>query len=104
MVSAIITEAMMTFIFIVVILGSTARKAFAGGAPLAIGLCLTVIHLISIPVTNTSVNPARSLSQALFVKGWAMEQLWLFIAIPLAAALVAGLIWRFFLEDNEYDE
>lgn len=103
MISAIITEAVMTFIFLFVILGATSKKAFASGAPIAIGLCLTLIHLISIPVTNTSVNPARSISQAIVVKGWALEQLWLFIAVPLAAALIAGLVWRF-LFDNIYDD
>ncbi len=100
--SAILTEAVMTFIFLFVILGATAKKAFAGGAPIAIGLCLTLIHLISIPVTNTSVNPARSLSQAIFVKGWALDQVWVFIAVPLVAGLVAGLVWRcLFDEDDE---
>ena len=91
--SAIITEAVMTFMFLFVILGSTVAKTATKAAPIAIGLCLTLIHLISIPVTNTSVNPARSISQAIFVKGWALDQLWLFIAVPIVAAAVAGLVW-----------
>lgn len=101
MTSAIITEAVMTFMFLFVILGATSKKAFAAGAPIAIGLCLTLIHLISIPVTNTSVNPARSISQAVFVRGWALEQLWVFIVIPLAAAAVAGIIWQILFGSNE---
>ncbi|MDO5575961.1 MAG: aquaporin, partial [Fibrobacter sp.] len=91
--SAIITEAVMTFMFLFVILGSTVAKTATKAAPIAIGLCLTLIHLISIPVTNTSVNPARSISQAIFVKGWALDQLWLFVAVPIVAAAVAGLVW-----------
>ncbi len=78
MTAALITEVVMTFMFLIVILGATDKRAPAGFAPIAIGLCLTLIHLISIPVTNTSVNPARSTSQALFVGGWALQQLWLF--------------------------
>jgi aquaporin Z len=76
-----------------VILGSTDPRASAGFAPIPIGLCLTLIHLISIPVTNTSVNPARSTSQAIFVGGWALEQLWLFWVAPLLGAAIAGLVY-----------
>ena len=83
----------MTFMFLFVILGSTDRRAPAGFAPLAIGLCLTLIHLVSIPVTNTSVNPARSTGPALFVAGWATEQLWLFWLAPLCGAAAAGLVY-----------
>jgi aquaporin Z len=96
LVSALVTEIVMTFMFLIVILGSTDKRAPAGFAGLAIGLALTLIHLISIPVTNTSVNPARSISQALFVGGWAIEQLWLFIVAPIIGALLAGLVYRIF--------
>jgi aquaporin Z len=89
--SAIVAELVLTFVFLMVILGSTSPRAPAGFAPIAIGLCLTLIHLISIPVTNTSVNPARSTSQALFVGGWALAQLWGFWVAPLAGAIAAGL-------------
>src|SRR6188472_1575817 len=92
MVAAIVTEFVMTFMFMLIILGSTYEKAPAGFAGIAIGLGLTLVHLISIPVTNTSVNPARSISQAVFVGGWAMSQLWLFIVVPIAGAALAGLI------------
>jgi aquaporin Z len=88
--SAFTCEAVMTFFFLTVILGATSERAPAALAPLAIGLCLTLIHLISIPVDNTSVNPARSTSQALFVEGWAMAQLWLFWVAPITGAVVAG--------------
>lgn len=88
--SSFVTEVVMTFMFLIVILGSTDKKAAAGFAPISIGLALTLIHLISIPVTNTSVNPARSTSQAIFVGGWALEQLWLFWIAPMIGALVAG--------------
>jgi len=88
------TEVVMTFAFLFVILGSTHGAAPKGFAPIAIGLCLTLIHLISIPVTNTSVNPARSLGPALFAGGWALKQLWLFWVAPLAGALIAGLVYR----------
>ncbi|HEY3387479.1 MAG TPA: aquaporin Z [Saprospiraceae bacterium] len=92
MTAAIVTEFVMTFMFMLIILGSTYEKAPAGFAGIAIGLGLTLIHLISIPVTNTSVNPARSISQALFVGDWAIAQLWLFIVIPIAGAGLAGSI------------
>jgi aquaporin Z len=98
MVSAFTTEAVLTFIFLMVILGSTDWRAPAGFAGLAIGLCLTLIHLFSIPVTNCSVNPARSLGPALVAMSngqtWPMEQLWLFIAAPAAGAALAGIVYR----------
>ena len=84
-----------------VILGATDRRAPAGFAPLAIGLALTLIHLISIPVTNTSVNPARSTGPALFVGGWALAQLWLFWVAPLAGALIGGFIYRWLGDDKK---
>jgi len=93
MTAALISEVVMTFMFLIVILGATDKRAPAGFAPIAIGLCLTLIHLISIPVTNTSVNPARSTSQALFVGGWALQQLWLFWLAPLVGALIAGVVY-----------
>jgi len=92
--SALVTEFVMTFFFLIIILGSTAKRAAAGFAPIAIGLALTLIHLISIPITNTSVNPARSTGPALFVGGWALSQLWLFWLAPIAGAVVAGLVDR----------
>jgi len=94
--AAFLSEFVMTFFFLIVILGSTSRRAPTGFGPLAIGLALTLIHLISIPVTNTSVNPARSTGPALFVGGWALQQLWLFWVAPLAGAIVAGIVWRLF--------
>lgn len=94
MTAALVTEFVMTFMFLIIILGSTYPAAPAGFAGIAIGLALTLIHLISIPVTNTSVNPARSISQAIFVGGWALEQLWLFIVIPIAAAFLAGITYK----------
>jgi len=92
--ACLVCEVVMTFAFLFVILGSTHGSAPKGFAPIAIGLCLTLIHLISIPVTNTSVNPARSLGPALFAGGWALKQLWLFWVAPLAGALVAGFVYR----------
>lgn len=91
--AALVTEIVMTFFFLFVILGTTSRKATQGFAPLAIGLCLALIHLISIPVTNTSVNPARSTGPALFVGGWAIKQLWLFWVAPLVGAFLAGRLF-----------
>ena len=85
---------MLTFVFLFVILGATDERAPSGFAPIAIGLCLTLIHLISIPVTNTSVNPARSTGPAIFVGGWALAQLWLFWIAPLAGAACAGVAYR----------
>ena len=96
MLAAILTEFVMTFMFLLVILGATDEKAPKGFAGIAIGLALTLIHLISIPVTNTSVNPARSISQALFVGDWALSQLWLFIVIPIAGAALAGFVYKYF--------
>jgi aquaporin Z len=92
--AAAITEVVMTFMFLIVILGATHKRAPVGFAGLAIGLALTLIHLISIPVTNTSVNPARSTGPALFVGGWALEQLWLFWVAPIVGAVLAGWISR----------
>ena len=92
--SSLMIEIVMTFAFLFVILGSTHGRAPAGFAPIAIGLCLTLIHLISIPVTNTSVNPARSTGPALFQGSWAIEQLWLFWLAPIAGALLAGFVYR----------
>lgn len=95
MLSAFVTEFVMTFIFLIIILGSTDDAAPKGFAGIAIGLALTLIHLISIPVTNTSVNPARSISQAVYVGGWALAQLWLFILAPIAGAVCAGFVYKF---------
>jgi aquaporin Z len=92
--AGLITEVVMTFMFLFIILGSTHGKAPAGFAPIAIGLGLTLIHLISIPVTNTSVNPARSTGPALVVGGWALQQLWLFWIAPIAGAILSGLAYR----------
>jgi aquaporin Z len=94
MASAFLTEVVMTFMFLLVILGSTDRRVPAGFAPIAIGLCLTLIHLISIPVTNTSVNPARSTGPALLVGDWATAQLWMFWVAPLIGAALAGIVYR----------
>ena len=94
MVSALVTEVVMTMMFLLVILGSTDKRAPQGLAPIAIGLCLTLIHLISIPVTNTSVNPARSTGVALFVGDWAVSQLWLFWLAPIAGAILGALVYR----------
>jgi len=99
--AAAITEVVMTFMFLIVILGATHRRASPGFAGLAIGLCLTLIHLISIPVTNTSVNPARSTGQAIFVGGWAIEQLWLFWVAPIVGALAAGWLSRTLFDSKD---
>lgn len=96
LVSVLITEAVMTFMFLFIILGSTDERAPAGFAPIAIGLGLTLIHLVSIPVSNTSVNPARSTAAALFADTAAMGQLWAFWAAPIAGAVLAGIVWKFF--------
>jgi aquaporin Z len=96
--SALVAEAVMTFMFVLVILGATHARAPVGFAGLTVGLALALIHLVSIPVTNTSVNPARSTGPALFVGGWALQQLWLFWVAPLAGGLVAGLVDRFVLQ------
>jgi aquaporin Z len=92
--SAFLTEVVMTFFFLLIILGATDPRAPAGFGPLAIGLALTLIHLISIPVTNTSVNPARSTGPALLVGGWAVSQLWLFWVAPILGAVLAGGVYR----------
>jgi aquaporin Z len=94
LVAALVCEVVMTLMFLVIILGATDKRAPAGFAPIAIGLGLTLIHLISIPVTNTSVNPARSTGPALFVGDWALGQLWLFWVAPIVGALLAGLLYR----------
>jgi aquaporin Z len=93
--AALICEVVMTAMFLIVIMGSTDKRAPAGFAPLAIGLCLTLIHLISIPVTNTSVNPARSTGVALFVGDWATAQLWAFWVAPLVGAAIGAAVYRF---------
>ena len=92
--AALVTEITMTFMFLIVILGATHSQAPKGFAGLAIGLALTLIHLISIPVTQTSVNPARSTSQAIFAGGWALEQLWLFWVAPIVGAVLAGVVYK----------
>ncbi|MCW8088115.1 aquaporin Z [Sabulicella glaciei] len=97
--SAFLAEAVLTGLFLLVILGATSRRAPASLAPVAIGLCLTLIHLISIPVTNTSVNPARSTSQALFVGGAALGQLWLFWVAPIMGAVMGGILHRWLDRD-----
>ena len=94
LVACLVAEVVLTAFFLLVIMGSTDARAPKGFAPIAIGLCLTLIHLISIPITNTSVNPARSTGQALFVQGWAIGQLWLFWVAPLAGGVIGGLIYR----------
>jgi aquaporin Z len=96
--AALMTEGVMTFMFLIVILGSTHRRAPTGFAGIAIGLALTLIHLISIPVTNTSVNPARSTGPALFVGGWALSQLWVFWIMPIVGGLAAGALYKALLE------
>lgn len=100
LVSALTIEVILTAFFLLVILGVTHGRAPVGFAPLAIGLALTLIHLISIPVTNTSVNPARSTSQALFADGWALQQLWLFWVAPILGAVIGAVIWKAFGEND----
>jgi len=92
--AALVCEVVMTFIFLLIIIGATDERAPKGFGGLAIGLTLTLIHLISIPVTNTSVNPARSISQAVFVGDWALDQLWLFIVAPIVGAALAGIVYK----------
>ena len=99
--SALVTEVVMTLVFLVIILGATDKRAPQGFAPIAIGLGLTLIHLISIPVTNTSVNPARSTGVALYVGGWAMSQLWLFWVAPIIGAVLGGIVYRFLGSNGE---
>ena len=98
--AALVTEIVMTMMFLLVILGATDTRAPKGFAPIAIGLCLTLIHLISIPVTNTSVNPARSTGVAVFVGGWALSQLWLFWIAPIVGAVLGATIYRFIGNDQ----
>ncbi len=100
MMAALVCEVVLTAFFLLVILGSTSKRAPAGFAPIAIGLCLTLIHLISIPVTNTSVNPARSTSQAIFAGGEYLGQLWLFWVAPIVGAAIAGVVHRFLESDD----
>ena len=102
--AGLVTEVVMTFMFLLVILGATHRRAPTGFAGLTIGLTLALIHLISIPVTNTSVNPARSTSQALFVGGWALQQLWLFWVAPIVGAVLGGVVHRALLQGKEEPE
>ncbi|MBK6509283.1 MAG: aquaporin Z [Haliea sp.] len=98
--SALVTEVVMTFMFLIIILGATDKRAPAGLAPIAIGLGLTLIHLISIPVTNTSVNPARSTGVALFQGSWAISQLWMFWVAPIVGAALAGLVYNWLGSDD----
>ncbi len=97
--AALVTEVVMTFMFLIIILGATDKRAPEGLAPIAIGLGLTLIHLISIPITNTSVNPARSTGVAIFQGGWAISQLWLFWVAPIIGAILAGVVYRWFESD-----
>ncbi|MGK3123299.1 aquaporin Z [Candidatus Pantoea formicae] len=99
--AGMICETVMTAIFLVVIMGATDKRAPAGFAPIAIGLALTLIHLVSIPVTNTSVNPARSTGVAIFQGGWALQQLWMFWLMPIIGAAIGGVIYRVLLEKAE---
>jgi aquaporin Z len=99
--SALAAEVVMTFFFVLVILGATDKRVPAGFAPIAIGLALTLIHLITIPVTNTSVNPARSTGPALLANAWAMKQLWVFWVAPVVGAVLAGLVYRWLGNDKQ---
>jgi len=101
--AALITEVVMTMMFLLVILGATDKRAPKGLAPIAIGLCLTLIHLISIPVTNTSVNPARSTGVAVFVGDWAVAQLWLFWVAPIIGSLLGAAIYRFIGSEDKME-
>lgn len=100
MMAALITEVVMTAMFLIVIMGATDSRAPAGFAPIAIGLCLTLIHLISIPVTNTSVNPARSTAVAVYVGDWATSQLWLFWVAPIVGAVIGALIYKVMAKES----
>jgi len=104
LIAALVTEVVMTLMFLFIILGATDKRAPQGFAPIAIGLGLTLIHLISIPVTNTSVNPARSTGVAIFQGDWALSQLWLFWVAPIAGALLAGVIYRWFETQDKASE
>jgi len=101
MLAALVTEIVMTMMFLLVILGATDKRAPAGLAPIAIGLCLTLIHLISIPVTNTSVNPARSTGVAIYVGDWAVAQLWMFWVAPVIGAVIGAVIYRYIGSEEE---
>ncbi len=101
MTAVLVTEIVMTFMFLIIILGATDKRAPKGFAGIAIGLGLTLIHLISIPVSNTSVNPARSTSQAIFAGGWAVEQLWLFWLAPIVGAALAGIVYKLIAAEKE---
>ena len=101
MVACLVAEVVLTFFFLMIILGATDRRAPQGFAPIAIGLGLTLIHLVGIPVTNTSVNPARSTGPALFVGGWAVEQLWLFWLAPIVGAAIAGVVYPIVMGETE---
>ena len=100
MMAALVTEVVMTMMFLIIILGATDKRAPQGFAPLAIGLGLTLIHLISIPVTNTPVNPARSTGVAVFQGGWAISELWLFWAAPIAGAILGAIVYRMISQEN----
>jgi len=99
--AALVTEIVMTFMFLIIILGATDKRAPQGLAPIAIGLGLTLIHLISIPITNTSVNPARSTGVAIFQGDWAMSQLWLFWLAPIVGAILAGIVYRWLAAEGD---
>jgi aquaporin Z len=99
--ACLIAEVVLTFFFIFVIMGATDKRAPAGFAPIAIGLCLTLIHLVGIPVTNTSVNPARSTGPALFAGGWALQQLWLFWIAPLAGGFFGGAVYKWLMSEEK---
>ena len=99
--ACLLAEMVLTAFFLIVIMGSTDARAPKGFAPIAIGLCLTLIHLVSIPITNTSVNPARSTGQALFVGGWALSQLWLFWVAPIAGGVLGGLLYKIFFSKED---
>ena len=101
MIACLVTEIVMTAMFLLIIMGATDKRAPAGFAPIAIGLGLTLIHLISIPVTNTSVNPARSTGVALFVGGWAIEQLWLFWAAPIIGGILGGVVYKMIAAEDK---
>jgi len=101
LIAGFVAEIVMTLFFVLVILGATDKRAPQGFAPIAIGLCLTLIHLVDIPVTNASVNPARSTGPAVFVGGWALAQLWLFWVAPIIGAIIGGIVYRFLRGDNE---
>ena len=104
MVSGFVAEVVLTFMFLMIILGATDRRAPVGFTPIAIGLGLTLIHLVGIPVTNLSVNPARSTGPAVFVQGWALMQLWLFWVAPVIGAVIAGAVYKFCFESESVDQ